>query len=132
MSVTAISILIRQVIVRSVYLAPFVIGFAFIPPPLNILAACLLVLKSKLPSDTDLYEIQVMAKHTVLMLTRNGNDTDRETVERMKEAFVFGDEVLHDADVDGSSTKFLVDTVFGMIEALAVAVMIIWYLAQVF
>ncbi|MCB1462403.1 MAG: hypothetical protein H6921_16130 [Sphingomonas sp.] len=131
MNGTAITILIRQAIVRTVYFAPFVLGFLFIAPPFNILAACLLVLKSKLPSDTDLYELQVLAKQAVLILTRGGNDADQKNLDLMKQAFGFGDEILHQADVDGSSAKFLVDTIFGMVEAVAVLVMIIWYLLQV-
>lgn len=130
MNGTMVAVLVRQFIVRTIYLAPFVLGFLYIPSPMNILAACLLVLKSKLPSDTDLYELQALGKHVALMLTRVGTETDRKNMDLMKQAFGFGDEVLHQADVDGASAKFLVDTLFGIIEAVAVVVMVIWYLMQ--
>jgi hypothetical protein len=49
----------------------------------------------------------------------------------MQQAFSFGDEILHQSDVDCSSAKFLVYAIFGLVEAVAVAVMIIQYLVQV-
>lgn len=128
---TAIAILIRQIIVRTVLLAPFFLAFLFIAPPLNIIAVCLLILKLKLPSDTDLYELQVLSKYCVLILTRSGDETDQQNLVLMKEAFGFDNEVIHQADVDGSAPKFLVDAAFGLIEGLAVAAMVVWYLAQV-
>ncbi len=128
MGSTAIVVIVRQTIVRALYLAPFWLAFLYIPNPFNILAACLLAIKTKLPSDTDLYELQVLAKQAVLILTRGGTDEDRENLEHMKKAFVFGDEVLHDADVDGASAKILVDSLFLMAEGLSVATMVVWFI----
>jgi hypothetical protein len=53
------------------------------------------------------------------------------TRDLMQQAFSFGDEILHQSDVDCSSAKFLVYAIFGLVEAVAVAVMIIQYLVQV-
>ena len=131
MNNTAIIVIIRQFIVRSIYFVPFVLGFLFIHPPFNILAACLLVLKSKLPSESDLYELQVLGKHVALILTRAGNDTDKENFNLMKQTFTFGEEVLHQADVDGGPAKNLVDDIFGIVEAITVVLMIVWYVVQV-
>lgn len=127
MNNTALTVLVRQIIVRSLYLAPFWLAFVYIPSPFNILAACLLTIKHKQPSEIQLYEMQVLAKHTVMILARSGTDEDRVNLARMKKAFVFGDEVLHDADIDGSSAKFLVDTLFLVIEGLSIAVMVVFY-----
>ena len=125
-------VLVRQVIVRTIYLIPFVIGFWFIESPFNILCTCLLVLKSKLPSDTDLFELQALAKHTATIATRGSTESDKENLRKMQQAFVFDDETLHQADMDGSMAKFLVDSAFDIFEALIIAVMIIWYATQVF
>lgn len=123
-----ISVFIRQIIARSLYLSPFWLAYIYIHTPFNILAACLLIIRQKLPSDTDMYELQVLMKQTALILIRNGTDEDRENLERMKKAFTFGDEVLHEADVEGASAKFLVDSLFLVAEGLSIIAMIGWFI----
>lgn len=124
---TAISITIRQTFVGILYISPFWMSFIYLPDPFNILAPCLLIIKQKLPSGTDLYELQVLAKQAVLILARIGTDEDRENVERIKQTFFLGDEAVHGADKDGASAKFLVDTLFHAAEGLSVAAMIVWF-----
>lgn len=130
MNSTAKIVFIRQIVVRIIYLTPFVLAFLYIQEPLNIISACLLVVKIKLPSETDMYELQVLGKHAALILTRAGNDTDREKMKAMQQTFGFGDEGLHQDDIAGASAKFLVDTIFGVIEAVVLVVMIISFTLQ--
>ena len=122
-----LSVIIRQTIVGILYLSPFWLAFVYLPHPFGILAPCLLIIKQKLPKDTDIYEIQVLAKQTVLLLTRTGTPEEQEKLDRMKKAFVFGDEVLQQTDADGASAKFLMDALFLTIEGLSIATMIAWF-----
>ena len=128
MNNTASVVALRQAIARALYLAPFWLAFLYVPAPANILATCLLAIKTKLPSDTDLYELQVLAKQAVMILVRDGTDEDQKGLERMKKAFVFGDEVLHEADIDGASAKLVVDALFLMVEGLSIAAMVAWFI----
>jgi len=131
MSSTSSIVLVRQVIIRTIQLAPFVLGFLYIPVPFNVMVPCLLALKIKLPSETDLYELQVLGKHIALIATKCGNEADRENMNLMKQTFGFSDELLHQADIDGSGAKFAVDLVFGLIEAIGLLVMILSFLVQI-
>lgn len=127
MNGTNLSVFARQAIVGALYLAPFWLTFLYVPSPFNILAPCLLIIKQKLPSGTDLYEIQVLAKQAVQILARMGTDEDRENVQRIKQTFILGDEAVHSADKDGASAKFFMDTLFHAAEGLSVAAMIVWF-----
>ena len=122
------SIIVRETIARTFYIAPFWLAFLYLPAPFNILAPCLLILKQKLPSSTDLYELQVLSKQALITLSRLGTDEDRERFDRIKKAFIIEDTALDDADVDAGMPKFLMDTIFSTLEGISIAAMIVWFL----
>lgn len=123
--------LVRQIIVRSIYLSPFILGYLYIESPFNIIVACLLVIKSKLPNDTDLFELQTLGNYSASILARAGSDTDRENMELMKKTFGLEDKPIHQNDMDGSTSKFLVDTFFGIVESVTILIMIVWYTIRI-
>lgn len=113
--------IIRQIVARSFYLLPFLLALVTIPYPYQSVAVCLLIIKIKMPSETDISEISHVTSYIAFNLKAPRDGASDAWLNSLKNAFLLG-EGVDVGDVELGALKIKIDLIFNAAEMLFVAV----------
>lgn len=116
------ALLIRQILVRAVFVIPFVLAWIAAEGLPEIFALCLFAIKLRLPDKTQLYEISTVSRFSAQRISTLSEAEDQYGL--LSEAFVFPDEVIDQRDVMFGGGKIKLDLAIDLLEHLAFFVML--------
>ncbi|MGO7483506.1 hypothetical protein ACU8KI_23445 [Rhizobium leguminosarum] len=115
---------VRQIIARSFYLLPFLIAMFTIPAPFKVLAVCLLIIKIKMPSETEQSEIMSLVNYTAFNMKKSDELVADKWYGSLKRAYLLDESGIDPSEAELGPVKIKVDVIFDTIEMLLVIVFI--------